>query len=61
MCINNDYYGNKLCTFIFQNIFVLIQCNSILNLIVSDTAYYSTKMAGPGATFANMLASSPQQ
>jgi hypothetical protein len=34
MCINNDYFVNKLSTFVFQNISILIHCNSILNEIL---------------------------
>jgi hypothetical protein len=34
MCINNDYIVNKLSTFVFQNISIVIHCNSILNEIL---------------------------
>jgi hypothetical protein len=34
MCINNDYFVNKLSTFVFQNISIVIHCNSILNEIL---------------------------
>jgi hypothetical protein len=53
MCVNSDYFVNKLPTFVFQNISIVIHCNSILNEIVSDIAfaYYNMKMAGTRATF----------
>jgi hypothetical protein len=54
MCINNDYFVNKLSMFVFQNISIVTNCNSILNdIFVSDTtfAYCNMKMAGTGATF----------
>jgi hypothetical protein len=34
MCINNDYMVNKLSAFVFQNISIIIHCNSILNEIL---------------------------
>jgi hypothetical protein len=34
ICINNDYFVNKLSTFVFQNISIIIHCNNILNEIL---------------------------
>jgi CxxC motif-containing protein (DUF1111 family) len=39
MCINNDYFLNKLSTFVFQNISNVIHCNSILNEILFLTLH----------------------
>jgi hypothetical protein len=33
-CVNNNYLFNKLSTFAFQNISIVIHCNSILNEIL---------------------------
>jgi hypothetical protein len=34
MCIHNDYFVNKLLTFVFQNISIVMHCNSILKKIL---------------------------
>jgi hypothetical protein len=34
MCISNNYFVNKLSTFLFQNISIVIHCNSISNEIL---------------------------
>jgi hypothetical protein len=31
ICINNDYFVNKLSTSVFQSISIIIHCNNILN------------------------------
>jgi hypothetical protein len=53
MYINNDYFINKLPTFVFQNISIVIHCNSILNEILFLILHLQNnmKMAETGATF----------
>jgi hypothetical protein len=40
MCINNDYFVNKLSIFVFQNISIVIHRNSILNKILFLTLHF---------------------
>jgi hypothetical protein len=52
--VNNDYFVNKLSTFVFQNISIPIHCNEYFKWdFVPDIAfaYYNIKMAEQGPLF----------
>jgi hypothetical protein len=50
VCINNNYFDNKLSAFVFQNISLVIHYNTLLN----EGPLLYLKIVGRGASFLNM-------